>query len=160
MWKLLLVLSLFTLPRGACAQMGHPIGGEKKPDRGDKVVSYRWLKNAEGFTICYQGRGYSYTVVGQTEIERLDTQAHELKHQEQYTRFPSCEAFDQWYATLKGRLYSESEAFAAGLCVQVKRGMDKEFLERRFANNISYWYTAGEVSPLVIIPLIRKFEDC
>jgi hypothetical protein len=142
--------------------LGHPLNptAATVDPRADFTISYEWLSNATGFTICYKGRGISFSRVGISEIVRLDTEAHETKHQEQYTRYPTCEAYDAYYRTVKGRVYSEAEAYATGLCVQVRRGMNREFLEREFADRISYWYTGGQVSMLTIMPIIRQFEKC
>lgn len=153
-------MALLLVPAVVWAQMGHSMTTDGGPTRDNLAITYGWLKHVAGFTICTQNQGFSFVAADLSEIERLDTQAHELKHREQMARYPTCDGFDKLGETLNGRVMIEAEAYAAGLCVSVKHGGDKLSLERDYAERISVWVAGRRIPPVVLMGVIRGFEKC
>ena len=118
------------------------------------AISFDELTGYAGVTICWKGRAWSYIAEGMDSMSAAETRAHEAKHREQMQRYPSCTAFAEWYATPKGQISAETEAYAAGLCRWVELGGDgvsrrrsiQQLLERNF----------GPANLLVAIQLVEQ----
>jgi hypothetical protein len=145
----------------ACAQMVSLPAIGATPDTA-RTVTYGWLQHVVGFTFCLDGQGYTFISPNQSQLDLIDTDAHEAKHREQMKRFPSCKAFDESTRTLSGRILTEAEAYAAGVCAQVANGLadPKLSLERNYAERISFWVAHRQVTAFNILPIIQAFESC
>lgn len=155
------MLAFLTLPTSLSAQMVYlPAKGQALQD--DRTITFGWLSHVSGFTICLDGGGVSFVKAGQSQIDRIDTEAHELKHREQYSRYPNCAAFEAYNRVLKNHIVIEAEAYAAGLCAELGAGAKtpRESLERYFAEIISHYETNDQVMPFNILQFIRAFEKC
>lgn len=139
----LTLVLLLVLVQGCDGQMISLVRGMMPSS--DKTVSYQFLSQVYGITFCYNGKGYSLVSTSSSldSIEDLDTRVHEAKHREQYTRYPSCEAFDAYYHTPKGRLESEAEAYHAGNCASIKAGKDPQELEATSIRRMWLWMGGG-----------------
>jgi hypothetical protein len=155
--RMFLFALLVLFPAGLSAQMVS--APAVAVSREDHTISYGWLSNAMGFSFCLDGRGHSFIVPGLSEIDYLDTEAHEAVHRQQYERFPSCEAFDKYVKTYKGQLLVEAEAYAAGICVSVKLGADSDSLHRNYSERIARWVMMRKMSPLDVYGVLRNFTD-
>lgn len=143
------------------AQMVKPPEPEpvKPYSRLDESVSYDYLQHVYGFTYCVAGKGHSFVSTDLSGIDRLSTVAHELKHQEQNARFPTCEDYDAYLGTFKGKLLIEAEAYATGLCKGVSLGGNRLSIRRDAADKIYTWVVKGQMSATAISDIIRHFED-
>jgi hypothetical protein len=145
----------------ACAQMvSRPALGV--PVDSMRTIAYGWMSHTLAFTYCQDGVGHTFINANQSGLDRIDTEAHEAVHREQFARYPSCVAFERATHSLTAQVLIEAEAYAAGVCAQVTHGLaaPRLSLERNYAERISYWITARQVTPFNILPIIQAFESC
>lgn len=122
-----------------------PLAAQREP----QVIDGYQLASWYGVTVCHNGMGYSFIASNLAAIDSAATRAHEAMHREQYTRFPSCDAFIRYYQTPRGKLQSEAEAYHAGWCVSIRMGADSVSLRQAFIEQISRYF-GGEVNQLEI----------
>jgi hypothetical protein len=125
--------------------LGSPLSAQMVPSPVLPLVSPRapyvafdLLAKLDGLTFCVDGK-VTYWIDGMIDsTEEKATRVHELKHVEQYHRYPSCAAFELYYRTPQGRMDSEMEAYVAGWCsvysemddpTQIKRNSLRIFAE-------------------------------
>jgi hypothetical protein len=156
----LVIFALGSSARASAQMVYLPAIGEVP--EADRTLTYGWMSHVVGFTYCLDGEGHTFVNVSQSTLDRIDTEAHEEKHREQFKRYPSCKAFDAATHTLKMQVLIEAEAYAAGVCAQVANGLadPKLSLEREYAERISFWVTHLQVPPFNILPIIQAFEQC
>lgn len=130
------------------------------------AISVKQLDEDLGVTVCYtdpqtgQGRMSSFVRVGVSPQLTAFIAVHEMKHQEQASRFGfDCSRYIAWYNTPVGMLMSESEAYMAEYCVQVKLGADPVKLRQDYARRIS-GYFGGEVNMLTIVGAMNHYDTC
>lgn len=155
------LLSLFALAAPLKAQMVNlPALGEVS--RENRTMTWGWLDdNVMGFTICLDKpmtHGTSFILAGQTEIDRTDTEVHEAVHRAQYERFGSCAAFEDYFATPRGHLLMETEAYAAGVCSSVSQGADRVSVEHDYSERIAYSVMGGYMYPKQVVPILQWYE--
>lgn len=158
----LLAALLAVSPVIAQAQTGNQAltGAVAHLSRDDETVSYKFLREVLGFTVCNNGQGYAFIVAGLSEMARRDTEAHERKHVEQIARFPSCEAFDKFVRVEKNNMEIEAEAYATGLCVSVAMGADKISMLRTYAQKLSLWIRGDLSAVFPAWELLNKYVKC
>ena len=156
-WVAFTVFLLLALASTACAQMApaHSEGRRKI----NEAVSYADLSGFLGITFCTERGVYSMVRPDMPADQYAATVAHEAKHAEQFHRFPSCDAWQQNYATPKGKLMAEAEAYGADLCVLVGRGYDKISVLQDYATRLERTM-GGEVNRLEIVTTINRFAPC
>jgi len=125
----------------------------------DSILTFGQLARLDGVTFCVDGKVLSYISADLDSIGRADVEAHEAKHREQYARWKSCKAFQDYYKTPVGRLESEAEAYVAGYCVAVKMGADPVQFKGNYIRNL-YALFGGGVMPGVILETWKKYEHC
>ncbi len=134
----------------------------KQPASHRKIsqsVPYAELAGFLGITFCTERGVYSMVRPDVPADTYAATVAHEAKHVEQFHRFPSCDAWQQDYATPKGRLMSEAEAYAADLCVLVGRGYDKLTVMQDYMGRLER-VMGGESNRLEIAQVLPEFAKC
>ena len=140
---------------------GQALVGTTVPvDRDAESVSYKFLRQVLGFTVCNNNRGYSFVAAGLSAIDRADVEAHELKHKEQIARFPNCAAFDKFVKVQRNDMEIEAEAYATGLCVSVAMGADKISLLRLYAQRLSMWITGNLGASMTAWEMLNKYVRC
>jgi hypothetical protein len=103
-----------------------------------------WLHGVKGVTFCRENGGsFSLIRPGMSEMDRAEVTAHEAKHVEQHQRFPTCDAFQEFYRTPNGTMKTEAEAFHAGWCVAVGMGADPVSLRALHLQIIQQYYVPG-----------------
>jgi hypothetical protein len=106
-------------------------------------VKVDYLAELQGVAFCRDTGSFYLVKGGLSDLDRIETTAHEAKHMEQYTRFKDCSAFYRFYDTPKGKLEIEAEAFAAGWCVVTKRGVDPISLRAQHIQLLMRHYVPG-----------------
>ena len=124
-----------------------------------RVVMVSRLTEVYGLTVCFEGKGYSFIsthAIPANEVQA--TTVHEATHRNQYERFDSCRAFDKWYATPKGMLETEAEAYAAGYCA-IKGGEDPIELFQSYVNRMER--LIGTINRLEIVATLHRYtKNC
>jgi hypothetical protein len=156
-WVVFTVLLLLAFAATACAQMtpAHSEGRRKI----NTEVSYTDLAGFLGLTFCTDKGVYTMVRPDMPPDQYAATVAHEAKHVEQFHRFPSCDAWQQNYATPKGKLLAEAEAYGTDLCVLVGRGYDKLNVLQDYAGRLER-IMGGEVNRLEVLQTINGFAKC
>lgn len=152
-WVALVVL-VAGLPHQASAQAKVTAATLAEPQ-----MAYHYLTSAEGVTICYHGRSYSYLNIsaGMSPLEEAEVRAHEAMHVVQHARVGGCEPFNLLYRSPKVMLESEAEAFHAGACVAIAGGMDSLDLEAKAVETIRIQYLGGGTPAYEIRAAYRRY---
>ena len=111
--------------------------------RDDRKISVEYMSSLNGMAYCMDRGPLAFVRVGLSEIDHAATTAHEKKHIEQYTRYPTCTLFYRWYTTPVGTLETEAEAFAAGWCVAAKMGADTVSYRSWILQSLTQRYVPG-----------------
>lgn len=94
--------------------------------QGVETIRVDRMGGYSGITFCLPGKAavsmLNLDVWGTADM--VTTPAHEAKHREQFTRWPSCQAFHRYFRTTTGYLSTEGEAYAAGYCAGRNFGLD------------------------------------
>ena len=159
-WVAFTVFLLLAFAATACNAQMAPIKQAVSGNRPiNDEVSYKDLSGFLGITFCTERGVYMMVRPDVPPDQYAATVAHEEKHVEQYHRFPSCTAWQQNYATPKGKLMSEAEAYGADLCVLVGLGYDKLTVLQDYASRLERTM-GGEVNRLEITTTINGFAKC
>jgi hypothetical protein len=135
---------------------------EPKQDEKPQVVrgvSMEYLTQLAGITVCHNGNVAVFIREGLDEDQNFFVRAHEQKHVEQYARFSSCEVMDSIYRTPKGIMQMEVEAYHAGLCAAVTRGLDENETRAQFIKMV-YHTLGGGTHPYTIAMEFAKYGPC
>lgn len=131
---------------------------QRKADHDHLAVTD--LAEFNGFTVCHDGRTFSFTLDTLSFAETNVVNVHEAKHREQAGRFGNdCTRFYAWYDSPVGKLDSEAEAYMADLCVAVAYGADPLEIRQNYARRIARYFGGG-VNQLQIVEAMRKFDQC
>jgi hypothetical protein len=123
-----------------------------------KTIEYEALASYYGLTYCTDKGVYSVIAVGLSAMDEADVKAHELKHQDQFRRLKlSCRDFQRYYHRPKNKLDMETEAYAAGYCVQVSMGADRLSLFQLYVERIQVLVMGGGVNRLEVALLLKKY---
>ena len=155
-WVAFTVFLLLAFAASLNAQMVPPMQAVAASMPDGAKMSYKFLSGLAGVTFCYQGQAYSFINSRQDGTELADTRAHEAKHREQVARFRDCKTFDDYYHTPVGMLELEAEAYKAGACESIKRGIDPATVEQWSVQTLYRWMGGG--TPLfTILEAYRKY---
>lgn len=129
--------------------------------RGTKKwkVSIEYLAELHGVAFCRDAGPLYFIRGGLSALDRLETDAHEKMHVEQYGRFKNCAAFYRWYDTPKGKLHAEAEAFAAGRCAVAPYGVDTLSLRQMHLQNLIRFYVPG-TTIYDAYQVYKQYEAC
>jgi hypothetical protein len=121
----------------ACYGQAEPVAGSRNK------VSVEYLAGLYGVTFCRDAGSVSFVRAGLPALEAVGTAAHETKHIEQHQRFPNCLAFFKHYATPKGKMEIEAEAFHADWCATLAVGADTVSRRALYLETIQKHYVPG-----------------
>jgi Zn-dependent peptidase ImmA (M78 family) len=118
---------------------------EAQQGRGTKNwrVGVEYLNTLNGVAFCRDEGSFYLVKGGLSAMEKAATEAHEATHIKQHGRFKDCKAFYKYYDTPVGKLETEAEAFAAGLCVQQQMGADPVSLKQWYLSLLIKYYVPG-----------------
>jgi Zn-dependent peptidase ImmA (M78 family) len=118
---------------------------EAQQGRGTKNwrVGVEYLNTLNGVAFCRDEGSFYLVKGGLSAMEKAATEAHEATHIKQHGRFKDCKAFYKYYDTPVGKLETEAEAFAAGLCVQQQMGADPVNLKQWYLSLLIKYYVPG-----------------
>jgi Zn-dependent peptidase ImmA (M78 family) len=118
---------------------------EAQQGRGTKNwrVGVEYLNTLNGVAFCRDEGSFYLVKGGLSAMEKAATEAHEATHIKQHGRFKDCKAFYKYYDTPVGKLETEAEAFAAGLCVQQQMGADPLNLKQYYLSLLIKYYVPG-----------------
>lgn len=160
-------LVLLVLVAGTCAQTA-PGQDTARPTPEVSVVTLKparaiaiaRLAELSGVTVCVNGRPVSFVQLGLDSRELADVQAHEAVHRAQYARHgEGCAPFDSVYATPKGMLEAEAEAYSAGLCASVALGADEARLRAAYVQTV-YRLLGGGTMVYDIAMAFARYGPC
>lgn len=142
-----------------CVSQAMAALGQEPPLRVPDRVKFAALQHYDGFTFCTDRGVFSFVRTGLSDMNEADTKVHEAKHQEQSARFPSCQAWWEYYRTPKGEMEAEAEAYAAGWCVSAKMGADTISLRQSYVEKIERGLGGGP-SRLEIVQAFNRYAHC